>query len=194
MIKPLCRSRTVSSRCGFSLLELTVVIIILATLGAIALPRYTNSMSRQRARTWAWQIQGDLTRTGELARANGEPYSFKLSTTNRAYAIYKGDAEATSTRSLIQTSDRLDTPARPLTGAWVYKLSTGRKDTTILFNGWGEIRVAGYIQIQAGTATSAIIFSADSNTVRTADGTGANAVAEDPEFKSKAMVSDGGRY
>lgn len=54
---------------GFSLLELVLVLAIIATTAAIAVPRYANSLTRYRAEMAAHRIVADLEYAQAAARA-----------------------------------------------------------------------------------------------------------------------------
>ncbi len=74
-----CQLRAVGRplRAGFSLLELVLVVAILATLGAIAAPRYATALDRYHADATARRIVADL----ELARATARNTSSSVTVT-----------------------------------------------------------------------------------------------------------------
>ncbi len=71
MIRSAPRSWGDRPRGAFTLIELVVVLLIMATLAAIAIPRYANATTRYRAETAARRIVADLA----LARSSASMYS-----------------------------------------------------------------------------------------------------------------------
>lgn len=56
---------------GFTLIELVVVMVIIATLGAIAVPRLQGSTRAQRVESAAIRVVNDLNHARTLARTTG---------------------------------------------------------------------------------------------------------------------------
>ncbi len=85
------RTAVVVSRRGgrpaFSLLELTVVLVIIALMSAIAVPRYSRSLERYRVEGAARRIVADLAYARSLARATGAPKTASFDVAGNAYTL-----------------------------------------------------------------------------------------------------------
>jgi len=86
-------------RYGFSLVELVMVITVIGLLAGIALPRFSNSVARQRAQTAAKRIAADLslarqraiyTSAGQTVTFSGATYSLTgMQDLDHSTAAYK---------------------------------------------------------------------------------------------------------
>jgi len=84
----LCGWRPVAVRSGFSLIELTMVVVIIAIVGAIAVPRIGGSVSFRRAEAAAQQIKRDLEYARTYAMTHSTTQVFQCSnTTELQYAL-----------------------------------------------------------------------------------------------------------
>jgi len=78
-------------RCAFSLIELVVVVAILGVIAAVAVPRFSDAASGQRAEMAALRLTSDLAMVRELARAQSRSITVTFDPANVSYAI-KGDS------------------------------------------------------------------------------------------------------
>lgn len=79
-------ARTPSGR-GFSLLELIVVLAIVAILGVIAAPRYSQAIQRYRLEMAANRVAADIDLARSLARAQGATATISFATSSATYTI-----------------------------------------------------------------------------------------------------------
>ncbi|MHC4992904.1 MAG: pilus assembly FimT family protein, partial [Planctomycetota bacterium] len=63
-------------RRGTSLIEVVIVLAVIATLAAIAQPRYAGALSRYHADSAARRIIADFAAARQRARATGVPQAF----------------------------------------------------------------------------------------------------------------------
>lgn len=98
-------------RAAFSLIELVVVLLIVAIVTAIAVPRFGNGAARARLEFAANQLGGDILLTRDQARAASAPryLAFKLGT--GAYS-FLDEAEAPLVRRNLGGEPALATIAR----------------------------------------------------------------------------------
>src|SRR5690606_26535278 len=62
-----------SSSSGFTLIELSLLLVLFALLSAMAVPSFTNSMSRARARAAIDRLSGDVFLARSVAAQRGLP-------------------------------------------------------------------------------------------------------------------------
>lgn len=62
-----------SGRCGFTLIELVVVLVIIGTIAGLALPAYGSAVARYRLQATVHQLTIDLDRAAVYARASMTP-------------------------------------------------------------------------------------------------------------------------
>ena len=130
-------------RPGFSLLELVIIVAIIATLGAIAAPRYASALDRYHADATARRIIADL----ELARATARNTSASVTITfdpglNTYEMIGVDSLDHPGSNATLVLSDapyRSELVATGLGG-----------DDELVFDGFGAPDVGGVIFIQCG--------------------------------------------
>jgi len=143
------RTNNCPLRAGFTLLELVLVLVILATLGAIAAPRYATALDRYHADATARRIVADL----ELARATARNTSASVTVTFDP-----------GLNSYVMTGvDSLDHPGNDATlvlSVAPYRsqlVATGLGgDDEIVFDGFGVPDLGGTVLIQCGNESRTI--------------------------------------
>lgn len=85
-------SRAVRSRSGrgFSLLEVTMVIFVIAVVSAVALPRYGRSVARYHATAAAHRVAADLEAAREHAVANSRSATVEFVNRGKTYKLGSG--------------------------------------------------------------------------------------------------------
>jgi prepilin-type N-terminal cleavage/methylation domain-containing protein len=140
---------------GFTLLELAVVVIILAVLSSIAVPRYGRAIANYRASSAARRVAADIALTQARARALSTSQSIVFSTSQNNYQITgMADPDHPASTYTVGLSDL--TAGASLTGA-----SFGQS-STLTFNGYGIPAAGGTITLTSGAATRTITVAADS--------------------------------
>ena len=89
-------------RRGYTLIELLFVVIVLAVLVAIAIPRLGIDFTvKMKVKTEAQRVVSDLRLTRRLAVTNNEDYKLSVNSTNNEYSIYdSSEAQVGITRSI----------------------------------------------------------------------------------------------
>lgn len=130
--------------CGFSLLELLLVLAIMATLTAIAIPRYQGSLARYRADLAAHRIVADLTQAQSSARAASASRTVTFSIAGNTYQIPElSSLDGNSGSYSVALSER------PYEAGLVSANFGG--DAQIVFNGWGIPDSGGTVTLAVGT-------------------------------------------
>jgi prepilin-type N-terminal cleavage/methylation domain-containing protein len=123
-------------RRGFSLLELTIVILIIGILAAVATPNWAAVLSKYRADAAAQRIVTDLARTQSLAYSTSTAQTLTLNVTQSTYQI-------AGLRSLDRASSiyTVDLTAEPYCSTLISANFNGTAQ--ISFDGYGQPAVAG---------------------------------------------------
>lgn len=146
-----CRAR------AFTLIELVIVMMIVAVVAAIAVPRYQLATARYRALGAARRIAADIEglRQQAVARSLGHRFRFRNTTTYQLTDNTAGWAGAT-----VKSVDLSLEPYR----ARVSSLDLGN-DGELLFNGFGVPDGAATITIAAGVASAQVSVNASTGAV-----------------------------
>lgn len=135
---------------AFSLLELLVVMVVVATIAGIAAPRYARSLDRYRADAAARRVVADLRFAAAEARASSASRTVTFDTATDDYQI-DGMATAYTVRlsdapySATLVSVVFDDPADP-----------GDSTVAVVFDGYGRPDSGGTVIISSGSTTRTI--------------------------------------
>ncbi|MFT3785695.1 MAG: GspH/FimT family pseudopilin [Tepidisphaeraceae bacterium] len=149
------RSRRVHprQRSGFSLLELVLVVTIVGTFAAIAVPRYNNSLIRYRVDSAAQRIVNDFeyARTQAMSRSRAQLVVFDL--TAEAYVLPNVEGLSAQSESY-----------RVKLGADPYRVDLASASfggsNAVTFDLFGKPSNSGTVVVQIGTTKRTISLSA----------------------------------
>ena len=72
--------------CGFSLVELVLVMVIIGVVAAIALPRFAQANARQQLEAAANRVASDLEKARHEARASSNLVAISFNTSDNSYS------------------------------------------------------------------------------------------------------------
>ena len=124
-----------SSRRGFSLLELVLVLAIMTTMSAIAVPRYAVSLARYRIDAAAKRVKAELSLARKTAKITGAALTVDVSD-------YQAILSESPYRALIVSAD--------FDG-----------DEEIVFDGYGVPDSGGTVTVQVGIMQRTVVVDAD---------------------------------
>ena len=135
---------------GFTLLELMIVLVIVATVGAMALPRFAKASARQQLEAAAKRVAADFELARTRARGASQAVTLTFNTNNSTYRFNNVGGEATIV-------DLSDSPyGVSITNA---KFSTDNNVAT--FNGYGVPAFGGLVTLSNGTDTVTVNLKAN---------------------------------
>jgi len=143
---------------GFTLIELTLVLAIAATLLAIAVPRYNQALMNYRADTAATQIVAAFERAHQEARTSSSPRTVRFSTDNHTCAVLIGSANDSDNLNSLNATHRVRLDQSPFYAQLAKVDFNGERFTT--FNGYGKPTTGGHVVIKAGGLTRTITLDA----------------------------------
>lgn len=129
---------------GFSLLEIILVLAIIVTLAAIAVPRYGASLTRYRADLSARRIRADIEQAQLSAKAASTSINIEFFVGDDKYEIPGLPSLNGSSGSYI-----VELSARPYAAALVSAVFGG--DAELIFNGWGMPDSSGTVILTVGS-------------------------------------------
>ena len=138
---------------GFTLVELIVVIAVIAVAAAIAVPRYTSSLSRYRADMAARRIAADLGLARSRAKVKGATQTVLFTLASDSYTLPG-----------VAGLDRPSDPYTVVVSAEPYKAdlvsASFGGSTTASFNGYGAPAAGGSVVVQAGATQKTVLLDA----------------------------------
>lgn len=154
-IEPIRRSHPVTTAAGgFTLLELMTVLMISATLAAVALPRYAQAVARYRADGAARRIVADLNLARQHAAATSSAVAVTFSTADHGYTIPAlTDLNTRSGTYVVRLTDS------PYQAKLVSADFTG--SPTVTFDGFGQPDRTGYVVVAVGPTQRRVTVPTD---------------------------------
>ncbi len=144
-------------RKAYSLVELVLVLVVIATLAAIAAPRFATANSNYRAGAAANRIATDLRLAQQRAKVGSKPVSVQFSLDDNEYRIVGEKSLKSAFANYVVIL------AEPPYHARLTAVETGSNDTAIRFNGFGIPRHAATITLQANGVGKTVTVSASGN-------------------------------
>ena len=154
---PIFRAAPAPSRRAFSLLELTLVLMVMGVLAALAVPRYANALARYRADAAARRVVADLDLARTTARSSGTSYTVVFNAASKSYQVLNiadpDHPNATYTVSLSEDPYNAKLSSASFGGG----VSTSAQVT---FDGFGSPDNDGTITLQSGVFQRIITLTA----------------------------------
>jgi len=137
---------------GFGLFELIIVLAIIACLGGIAVPHFSNSISNRRAEMAARRLAADLTMAQQTAKASSGTVTVSFLSASGSYAI-------SSVKGLDHTKQPYQVYLRdePYYAEIVDTSLDG--NTTIVFDGYGRVSTGGSVSVRSGRFQHRIVIA-----------------------------------
>lgn len=98
--RPAAAQRRACVRAGFSLIELVMVVVILAVVGAMAAPRFLSSRDAYRVQSATDRLQQDIEAAREQAMASSAPCIITFAVGTGQYSVAGMDGSRASARSV----------------------------------------------------------------------------------------------
>lgn len=144
-----------TERAGFTLIELSCVLLIIALFSVVALPMFASSLARRRVQAAAEQVAEDLNRARDYARTSSSAQTVVFDPNNDTYSI--------------SPMPQPDNPAQP----WIVHLADDPYrvdlttadfggDTTLIYNGYGLPDSGGSVTLLVGSITRTVSIDAQS--------------------------------
>ena len=143
-----------SSHHGFSLLELVLVLAIIATFAAIAVPRYAASAARYRADLAARRIVADLAQAQSSAKAASSSRTVTFTVSTSKYRI--SDLPSLDGKPGGYT---VELDERPYEATLVSVDFAG--ETEAKFDGWGIPNSGGTVALTVGPEQRTVVLDAE---------------------------------
>jgi type II secretory pathway pseudopilin PulG len=143
---------------GYSLIELLLVLGLMVLIGAMAAPRFGDSIARQRVDGAASRIVSDLNYARSVARMTSASVTVTFDPARNRYMIptapdplrngpapYVVDLAASPYRAIMMGG-----AAAPV-GVAMPSIGSGNSTFSITFDGFGEASSTGWIVVRAGS-------------------------------------------
>lgn len=140
---------------GFSLMEIMMVLAIIMTLGAVAIPRYADLLARYRLGIAAHRIVRDFALVRSEAKATSTQRTLQFDVEQDRYQLLP----------LVNLVDRQNPYAVNLSNQpyCVRLVSANFSDrTSVNFDGYGLAESGGTVVIQVGSSTKTIVLNDES--------------------------------
>lgn len=134
---------------ALSLLEVVVVMVVIGTVSAIAVPRYVNFTCKQKVEAAARRIAADLTWAQRLARTKGSAFAVAFNSARQQYYILDVVADAAIAHPDHQDKKYLIDMAKEFDSVTLATASLGG-DERVDFDPWGAADSAGVVIVRLG--------------------------------------------
>ncbi|MCD6098291.1 GspH/FimT family pseudopilin [bacterium] len=136
-------------RAGFTMLEIMAVIVISGILAAIAVPRFTEFISKSRLSAQARNLSGFLRMARSNAIAHKSNYGVYIDTTNNTYGVFFDKNENCIFDSTSEELIKGPQSLRPE----IYWVKVNVENHTVIFNYYGTSN-GGYVVLGREKADS----------------------------------------
>ncbi len=141
-----------SQRRGFTLIELTVVLTVMAIVSGVGILRYAGALATYRVDLAARRLAADVEQTRREARATGTPYFFEVSAADSRYRHGPAFMRLLSANLAPTRAERPDTVFLSEAPYRVSVTAVSRTDAVkyLIFDGYGAPSQGLKIELTAG--------------------------------------------
>ena len=139
---------------GYTFVEITIVVLIMGLLAAVAAPTYVSTVTKYRVDMAARKIVADLHFARAEALRNSLSRTVQFDTTNNRYELLSVEStDRTGTNYLVELVDE------PFYSALVSATFNG--DEAVVFDRFGRPDSVGTVVVQAGGLQKTVSLAAD---------------------------------
>jgi prepilin-type N-terminal cleavage/methylation domain-containing protein len=146
-----------SSRGGFTLVELALVLVIMGILGAIAVPHYAAAITRQRLDAAARRVIADLTYARNHAKFSSTSQEVVFDTVNDSYRLVDLPHPDVPNADFVVCLSEEPYHA-------VIKSADFDGDTSVIYDAYGASDSGGTVVIRVGDWEIPVTLGADTGT------------------------------
>ena len=147
-----------SARRGFTLAELVIVVVIIATIAAIAVPRFASANATFRADGAARQLAAAIEDAALQARARSSTVRVRLSVAGNNF-----NSAVRSPLTYLAIYNTTDDPFN----ASVERVESADGTRNLDINGFGEFSTGWIAELKAGTRTRCVWADPTTGTINT---------------------------
>lgn len=146
-----------AARRAFTLVELVLVLAIMATLAALAIPRYANAIANSRLNSAAQRVAADIALAQATARTTGSRQTITFTLATSRYTLSANTDLAASANPYT-----VDLTADPYRATLATASFAG--STTLTFDPFGFPLATGSVAVRVGTAQKTVTVAANGRT------------------------------
>lgn len=137
-------------RCGFTLIELVLVIAIMLVIAAIAAPRYSAAVERYRLETAARRVAADISLARAIAMASGASQTISFDCAAGTYVVSGTNSFERPNRSYVVSLGQ--EPFR----AGIQSADFGGS-STLTINGYGLPAAGGRVDLNGASGAKSVL-------------------------------------
>ncbi len=152
-------ARSRSHRSAFTLIELAIVVLIMAILAALAIPRFTEALKQQRLESATARISADLRLAQRVARSTGRDQTVAFDLDLDGYYIFPDVRDWKSRPDAYQVE-----LSQPPYGAQIVSAEFNGR-SAVIFDGFGQPNTGGRVVVQISDTQQEILLDGDTAAV-----------------------------